>query len=251
MAGGLRTFDQLRDNIASTFRDTQIATLIDNALNLALAEVWNAYPWTCARRKTTFSTVTSQEDYNLDEEIDRIILIRQRTSPQKLLYVPDHLFYALEPAPEDQGTGVPRYYRLWEETGFSTNLAAADTIAVLSSSTADGSSFKVVIVGRESTNNLIVSEEITLNGTTAVTSANTYAASGLMSCSKSARTTGTITVRRTTGSTTLALLAPEDLAPRLKRLSLFPIPSSAITMNVEYLERLRYLVNDADVPQTD
>ena len=253
MASGLRVLAELRTNIASTVRETQagVLTLIDNYLNLTLAQIWDFHPWTFARHKTTFPTVVSQEDYNLDEEIDRIMLIRQRTVPLKLIQIPDHLFYRFQPDPEGAATGPPRYYRPWEETGFATNLAAADTVQVLSSSTADGSSVKVVIVGRESTNNLQVSEEMTLNGTTAATSTNTYAASGLMRCSKSARTTGTITVRRTTGATTLAFLAPEELAPRYKRISLYPIPSAVVTIYVEYIERLRFLINDADVPQLD
>src|SRR3990167_4292765 len=172
-ASTLVTFDEIRDNIASAIRDTQIETLLSNFINVTLAEIWNHWPWTFKRRKTTFSTVPSQEDYNLDEEIDQIMVLRQRTTPLKLLYVPDRLFYALEPAPEDQGTGVPRYYRLWEETGFSTNLAADDTVYVSSSSTSDGSSFRVIIVGRN-TNGQVVSESLTLNGTTTVTSTTTF-----------------------------------------------------------------------------
>ena len=249
-ASTIATFDELRDNIASTIRDTQIETLLSNYINITLSEIWNAYPWTFKRRKTTFATVASQEDYNLDEEIDQIVVIRQRTTPLKLLYVPDRLFYQLEPDPEGQSTGIPRYYRLWEETGFSTNLAAADTIYVSSSSTSDGSSFRVIVVGRNSSGE-VVSESITLNGTTSVTSTTTWAASGLMQVSKSAQTTGTITVYRTTGATVLSEMSPEDRSPRYKRLSLYPIPSSAITMYVEYFERLRYLVNDADTPQMD
>lgn len=247
----LRTFRELRDNVASTVRDTAIQTLVDNAINLTLSEIHNFHPWTFLRRKTTFSTVASQEDYNLDEEIDRIALIRQLTTDRRIIYVPDSLFYRLVPNPEDLATGTPRYYRLWEETGFSTNLAAADTVEVLSSSSSDGSGFNVVIVGRESTNNLIVSEQITLNGTTVVTSSTTWAASGLMRCSKSAITTGTITIRRASDDTALARLAPEELAPRFKRLSFYPIPNAAITIYLEYFERFRPLRRDADVPQMD
>ena len=249
-ASTLITFDEIRDNIAKTIIDTQIEQILSDYINVTLAQIWNAYPWTFKRRKATFSTVVSQEDYNLDEEIDQIVVIRQRTTPLKLLYVPDRLFYQLEPDPEGQSTGIPRYYRLWEETGFSTNLAAADTIYVSSSSTSDGSSFRVILVGRNSSGE-VVSESLTLNGTTSVTSSTTWAASGLMQVSKSGQTTGTITVYRTTGATVLSELSPEDRAPRYKRLSLYPIPSSAITLYVEYFERLRYLVNNADVPQMD
>src|SRR3990167_8544267 len=246
----LTTFDEIRDNIASTIRDTQIETILSNFINLTGIEIHGYHPWSFLRRKQTFSTVASQEDYNLDSEVDRIAILKQNTTPQKLYYLPDALFYRLVPNPEDLSTGTPRYYRLWEETGFSTNLAAADTIYVVSSSASDGASFNVVVVGRNSSGE-IVSEIITLNGLTNVTSSTTWAAAGLMSVSKSAQTTGTISVYRTTGATLLSEIAPEETAPRFKRISLYPIPSAVITMYYEYYEQLRMLVNASDIPQMD
>ena len=106
------------------------------------------------------------------------------------------------------------------------------------------------VVGRDSSGE-VVGETLTLNGTTNVTSTTTWLASGLMQISKSASTTGTITCRRTTGSTLLSELEPDTLTPRFKRVSLYPIPSAVITMNLEYYERYRYLVHVTDVPQMD
>jgi hypothetical protein len=225
--------------------------LIDNAINVTILEIGSYHGWSWLRRKMTFSTTASQEDYNLDEEVDRIVLLRQRTSPVKLLYVPDHIFYKMEPNPEGHGSGTPRYYRLWEETGFSTQNTSAEALQVASSSASDSSAFRVIVEGRESTNNLIVRESFTLNGTSQVTGTTTFAIAGLLSVSKSAQTTGTITIRGATSLTTFSQIAPEERAPRFKRISLYPIPSSAITMYLEYLERIRLLVNDADVPQMD
>jgi len=247
--GAISTLKNIRDTIASSVRETQVSDLIDSYINLTGIEIHNYSDWSGLRRKQTFSTVASQEDYNLDSEIDRIALIRQISSPRKLQYIPDDLFYKHIPAPENNGTGTPSFYRMWEETGFSTNLAAADTVYVVSSSASDGSTFKVRIVGRNSSGDEIT-ETITLNGITNVTSSTTWAAAGLKQVSKSAATTGTISVYRTTGATLLTRLEPDNLAPRFKRISLYPIPSDAVTMYVEYLERYRYLTNDSDVPIT-
>ena len=244
----LTTFDQIRDNIASTIRDTQIAELLGGYLNLTGTEIHTAYPWTWKRRKTTFATVASQEDYNLDSEVEDIAFIRQLTTPMKLLYVPDADFYKYIPNPEDLSTGTPRLYRRWEQTGFSTNLAADDTVYVSSSSASDGATFTVRIRGRNSSGE-VIEETLTLNGTTAVTSATTWDAAGLMQISKSGTTTGTITCYRTTGATVLSELEPNNLAPRFLRVSLYPIPNAAVTMYLEYFEQYRYLVHDTDVPQ--
>ena len=244
----LTTFDELRDNLASTIRDTQIASLLGSFLNLTAQEIFNHHTWTWRRRKQTFATVADQETYSLDSEVDEIAILRQITSPIRLIQMSDDQFYAAIPAPENNGSGTSRIYRLWEESGFSTNLAAADTIYVVSSSTSDGSSFNVIVEGRNSSGE-VVREQITLNGTTNVTSSNTFAASGLLNVSKSAQTTGTISVYRTTGATLLAELEPEQLAPRYKRISLYPIPSAVVTMYLEYYENFRPMVNDTDVSQ--
>ena len=76
MASSLTTLKELRDNIASTVRDTQISDLIDSFINLTGIEIHNFYRWTWLRRKQTFSTVASQEDYSLDSEVDGIALLR-------------------------------------------------------------------------------------------------------------------------------------------------------------------------------
>ena len=248
----IRTHAELRSSIGKLIRDTTTdgATFITDCLNLTLLEIHNYYTWSWLKRKTTFATVASQEDYRLDEEVDRVAFLRQRSSPIKLTYVPDRLFYTLIPNPEDATTGSPFYYRLWEDTGFTASLAADDTIEVLSSSTSDGSSFKVRVVGRN-TDGIVIAETLTLNGTTAVTSTNTFDSGSLLRVSKSANTTGVISVRRTTGSTVLIRIAPTEVNPRSKILSLYPIPSSAITMYLEYFERPFLLSDDHDVPQLD
>lgn len=246
----LVTLKNLRDDIASTVRETQVSSLLTSFINTAALEVHLFHPWTFLRRKQTFATVADQEDYNLDSEVDRIAVLRQISTPTRLIYLPDNVFYDYVPDPENQGSGPPRVYRLWEETGFSTNLVADDTVYVSSSSTADGSAFTVRIVGRNSSGE-VVAETLTLNGTTSVTSSTTWDAAGLMAISKSATTTGTITCYRTTGATVLSEMEPDNLAPRFKRLSLYPIPSSVVTMYLEYYERYRYLINDTDIPQLD
>ena len=224
--------------------------MLTNFINLTGLEIHGYHPWSFLRRKQTFPTVASQEDYNLDSEVDRIAILREITTPRRLYYLPDSLFYKFVPNPESLSTGPSRFYRLWEETGFSTNLAAADTIYVKSDSTSDTSTFNVRVVGRNSSGEVVM-VTFTLNGTTAVTNATTFATAGLMRVSKSAATTGTITVYRTTGDTVLSELEPANLSPRYKRIGLYPIPSSAITMYLEYYERYHYMSHDTDVPQLD
>lgn len=249
----MQTRGEIRSNVASTTRETGINNLINDYINITLQEIQNPawafredfhHYWSFLRRKTTFDTVASTEFYQLPRDVDKIGLIRQTTSPSTLKYVTDELFYKLIPNPT--ATGNPHYYRIWEDEGVATSLTTADTIDVVSSSTSDSSTITLKVVGKS--NGIITSEEYTLNGTTTVTGSTTFDANYPIRVSKSGQTTGTITVTENSGGTTLVTLGAEERAPRFKVMGMYPIPSSAITMYLEYYTRLRLLNADADVP---
>jgi hypothetical protein len=202
--------------------------------------------WTFLRRKATLSI--SAETAQLPRDLDKISLIRQTDSPSKLVYVPDEIFYRYIPNPT--ATGSPFYYRLWEEEGVSTRLAEADTIDIISSSTSDTSTYKISIVGYNS-NGYIQSEELNLNGTTLVNGTNTYVANKPLRISKSAKTTGYITVTEHSGGTTLVVLGPEERTVRAKVIGIYPIVTTATSLYLEYYTRIRMLENDTDVPDID
>ncbi len=257
----VKTRKEIRDEVKNTTREIAIDSYINEYLNFTLAEIndpaW-AYEqvglkgynhlWTFNRRKGTLSV--SAETGQLPRDLDKISFIRQTTSPVKLLYIPDEIFYKFIPNPT--ATGNPTFYRIWEEEGVSTRLAEADTITIKSSSTSDGSSFTVSIVGYDS-NGILQSEVITLNGTTAATATTpkTFVANRPLRISKSGKTTGDITVMETSGLTTLVVLGAEERSPRFKVIGLYPIPTSALTLYLEYFTRIRLLENDADVPDID
>ena len=258
----MQTLAEIRANIADTTRESQINSLIDSFINMTLMEMndpawafesvaaFRGYNhlWTFNKRKHTFSTVASTEFYQLPRDVDKISLIRQTTSPMKLLYVPDEVFYKFIPNPT--ATGNPLYYRLWEEEGVSTRLATDDTIQVVSSSASDNSNFTVSVVGYD-TNGIVQSESFTLNGITAVNGTKTFDAGRPLKISKSAATTGNITIKEKTSGTTLVILGPEERSPRFKVIGMYPIPSSAITISLEYYTRIRRVINSQDVPDID
>ena len=258
----MQTLAEIRANIADTTRESQINSLIDSFINMTLMEMndpawafesvaaFRGYNhlWTFNKRKHTFPTVASTEFYQLPRDVDKISLIRQTTSPMKLLYVPDEVFYKFIPNPT--ATGNPLYYRLWEEEGVSTRLATDDTIQVVSSSASDNSNFTVSVVGYD-TNGIVQSESFTLNGITAVNGTKTFDAGRPLKISKSAATTGNITIKEKTSGTTLVILGPEERSPRFKVIGMYPIPSSAITISLEYYTRIRRVINSQDVPDID
>lgn len=252
------TRKQIRDHVIEiTKQDSdQISSLVNDFINETINEINNpgwAFPggeynhlWSFLRRRTTFATVASQADYVMERDVDKIAILTQRTTPTKLVQVPDEIFLREIPNPTE--TGSPSMYRLWAIDGVSTKLAAADTIDVVSSSSSDGSSFTAGVFGYIS--GRLTSETYTMNGSTAVAGSKSFDAREIF-VSKSAKSTGNFTFTENSGGTTLIVLGPEDTAPRMKVVTLYPIPSSAITMYLEYYKRMRELVNDVDVPEFD
>lgn len=247
---------EIRNNLKNTTGETQINDLIDEYINISLMEIndpaWATkgynHLWSFNRRKHSFLTVSGTEFYQLPRDLDRVSLIRQTQSPIKLRRVPEELFHELIPNPT--ATGNPFWYRIWNEEGVEVRLAADDTVDVVSSSISDTSAFKVSISGYD-TNGIKQSEELSLSGTTLVNGTITWDAGRPLRISKSAQTTGDITVTENSGGTTLVIVGQEERSPRFKVIGLYPIPGSGITMSLEYYTRIRRLTNDSGVPDID
>lgn len=258
------TRKQIRDNAIQTTKQdsSQIGSLVNDFINLTLNQIndpawafdrrWGGagndynHLWSWLKRKSTFSTASGQADYRMERDVDRIAIMRQTTSPTRIVQVTDDTFFRQLPNPTE--TGLPRFYRMWEIDGLSTKLSSADTLTIVSSSSSDGTSFTVSVTGYVS--GKLISELVTLNGTTSVVTSNTFDAREVF-ISKSANTTGNITITKTTGGTTLLVVGPQEISPRFKVVTLYPEPSSVITIFNEYYKRIKELVNDSDAPEFD
>lgn len=252
---------ELRDSVLNTTRQSnaQIGSLVNEYLNITLMEindpVW-AYQrgnkqhwWSFLRRKLTFSTANGTSDYVLDRSVDKLAILRQTNTPIRLRQISDDEFFYKVPDPT--ATGNPLYYRLWEQDGIATRLSAADTINVYSSSSSDSGSSNLLVSVSGYSNNIWTTETYQLTGTSPVVGSTTFDANSVIIVSKQQDTTGTITVIEASGSTTLVTLGPDERAARFKVITLYPTPDSAITMYLEYYDRIPLLENDAATPMFD
>lgn len=247
---------EIRDHILLITRqsETQIGTIVNQLINLTLAEMndpaWamnnnRNHWWSWLRRKNTISA--SAETVILPREVDKIALVRQINTPLVLKQLTDEQFYRLVPYPT--ATGNPEFYRQWQVEGVQTVLAADDTVNVVSSSGNDAGDTNLLIsVSGYDTDGIWRTETFTLNGTTSVTGSQTFDSGRPLFVTKLKNTVGNITVSRNTGATTLVILGPTDRVPLFKVLSLYPIPSSAKTLYYEYYTTIQGLHNDSDVP---
>lgn len=99
-----------------------------------------------------------------------------------------------------------------------TNQPTGDQFEVLSSSASDITQTVTVYYTKTGTTTTILSQTITLTGTTAVASTDTTVQQ-VFAVTKSAATVGTITVRKKTGAATITTLAPATLSSGLLTIS--------------------------------
>jgi len=230
----LSTMKELRDNVATTTRETQINSLIDTYINLSLQEIndpawafeqvqaFRGYNhlWTFNRRYATLPV--TEATIPLPRDCDKINFLMYYLPLIKLKYIPDDSLDIFNIDPTT--TGTPLYYRRWHEEGIPITLVTNDKVTVVSSSASDTSAFTVSVVGY-STSGFIQSEVITLNGVTAVNGTLTFAEDKPLKISKSGKTTGYITVAKQTAPLTeLVVLGPEDRSPRFKMVGVYPYP---------------------------
>ncbi len=256
----MATRGEIRTSVNNRTRETGINTIVNDAINTTLQEIqspgWafsaqqrrtHQHYWNFNKRKTTLATVASQEDYELPRDVDKIYLIRQITSPSVLRFIEDRDFYLQIPYPT--ASGNPFWYRIFEETGVAVVLSADDRVSIVSSSATGDTTQTISVVGYASDDGIKDSETIALNGITTVNGTKTWKANKPLRISKSAATTGTVTIKKYTAPlTTILTLGPEDKSAYFKIASFYPIPSAVITMYLEYFTRIRIMANDSDTP---
>ena len=241
----LETLAEIRSNVASTTRETQINSLIDTFINLTLQEIndpaWSfeqvqafrgyAHLWTFNER--TFTLYTRESFNQLPRDLDKLVFVRTIPEFNKLKFIPTD---AIPDYFDGDAEGTPTHYTIWTQEGVEISLSTDDTIDLVSSSASDGSAFTLSIVG-DSTSDYSQSEVYTLNGLTEVTGTKTFSTNKPLRVSKSGKTTGYITLHEHTSGHILGVIAPEERSPRFRMIAFYPAPSyttGAITAIANY-----------------
>ena len=122
--------------------------------------------------------------------------------------------------------------------------SSAATPSFVSSSASDNTQTLFV---RGISDDVEVTETITLNGTTAVDAINSY--SRYKAITKSSATVGKIT--GTHGSDTIVVMGQDDIDYRVKVMRLYAAPAQATVINVPYIIKPMPMSSDYDVPIID
>lgn len=243
----LRYLDEEGATSTSTTR-----LIVEDAVNQALQQRWAQYPWTFKLwpREETLTTVVGQRYYSLHPQCDRLLWIYNATTKA---YVQEYPVQALATDDEQDRAILGG----WHQTsgpaqGFITTGVAqvknqptsASTISIVSNSTSDtGTAYQVLIKGQVSGE--IVSELVTLNGTTPVASTNSF--TYVLAITKSQAFNGQMTATSNSGAVTVIALTPNELGRHYRQIMLLETPTTAETLSYQFYRKPLLMVNDYDV----
>lgn len=251
-----------KQDLTAASNTTQLNKVLD-WINLRYDRIVRSYPWPEIIRQYNLTLTASTTDYSLQRDVDEIVKLTDVTNGRDLPEItPSEHAEFIAPFQDVTGnitTGsVEGYIRLRTLTTEQA-MTIADTIQVLSSNNNDDTPNAVRVCGLVS--GIEICENLTLTGTTAVESTNTYDSGAYLRISV-ATTDGTdkdivgnITVReKTTTANTKAVISPSDWATEYHWIRVFPQPESSgtqPTIRILYRKRVLPMINVLDVPEFD
>ncbi len=244
-------FSELRDTLTELggHDDSDFVNMTNRAINRVMHRLLSEVNQDEVSFESSLVTVASTAKYGMPADVSRVVNVEDTSNARRLNEMSKDEFDRRYPGTTT--SGQPRGYYVLGTRAVEKNLAAAGTITVESSSASDATNFSVRIEGKNA-NRVILSEKLTMNGTTAVTSSHSYATDGILTISKSANAgstwTGFVTVKDSSGNVIAYLAQPTDIS-RYLWVEFYPIPDSILTLTVRAVERVPDLVNDEDVPR--
>jgi hypothetical protein len=252
-------FSEIKTKIAILSQreaDTDYISKIGVWVNLShrlLSEIYDY--WIDLQDVYNFSTVDGQESYHLPSRFDKPLRLYDITNNRKITIKTEEEYFDSNIANiADAVEGQPSYARIYGSLGSTVPISSSgSTVQVKSSSASDTGSIVVRIQGYVDSNLLIEDyENVTVSAvtpTTYVSGSKTFYK--ITHISKSANTTGYLTIANSTG-TVLEYLAPnERVARQHKVLKLGLIPDDAYSMRLLFKKSITELVNDYDYPFTE
>jgi len=203
------------------------------------------------QREFSLTTVADTSKYGLPLYVRRVLNIEDPTTPRFVYETTARAFDKSHPGTTT--TGTPSYSYPLGMKGIQVEPASDGTVSAVSTSTTDtGSDYKVRVTGFD-TDGILITEEITLNGTTAVASGSSYSSSlGIERVTKEIPTgsafAGNVTIKDSDANTISIIPVWWD-SPDYVWIEFYPIPDAAITYVIRAEMRKPPLVNDNDWPE--
>ncbi len=241
-----KLFIDIVSNVGHNIQDTSTAmqSIIKNYINNIYFEILDEINFKAINEDYSFATVAGTQDYDLPSNFSKELYVYDSTN------LKEYPFISLEKLAEDFSSSLKSQGSIESYTIINKQVSkqptSSSTISVVSSDSSD-STQTVHIRGISSS--VEISEDVTLNGTSAVTTTNSY--TEILGISKSATTTGKITLTSNSGGVINAVLAPSVKDYKVKSLRFYQIPNAVYTIDMPYIVKPSPLVSDYDTPVID
>lgn len=225
-------------------------------LNMGQMYASNKYDfWSELQSTYNFASSANQETYYMPSDFDKPTRIFDLTNNIKQTMITrEQYFDANISTISNAQIGVPQYAMLYGINAINVIPSSSFVVQVNSSSAADNANPVCFIEGwLDAAQTIMGSTSITINSanpTTYVVDPNNVSFYGITRFTKSANTTGFISMQ-TTGSVLLATIAPVDRESRYPVLYLGLIPQGVYNYRTMYKRKVKRMVNDNDYPFAD
>lgn len=244
------TFKEIVDQVADTVQahGADRREAIRNHINNAYLKISRERDWDeLLVVDETLAYTIGNKYLALPGDADEVYMVGTKTNDHPLRYTDVRLMARDNLAGTDTNSTVVEFSAIGHRAVQKPIPDATLTVTVESSNAGDTT--QTVRVRGLTTNGLINSETISLNGTTPVAGTLNWRQSwSLHGISLNTECTGTITVKESDGSTAVALIPPGEKMSRHYILLLANPPSTAESLFVTYKRAVQRLIRDEDVP---
>lgn len=253
------TLSELVNNsaiLAQRQGDTTYAQNFPIWLNMAQMYAANKYDfWSELQSTYNFASVANQQTYYMPSDFDKPTRIFDLTNNLKpTMITREQYFDANISTISNAQTGTPQYAMFYGINAINIVPSSAFTVQVKSSSSDDTTNPVCFIEGwLDSAQTIMGSTSITINSaspTTYVSDPNSVSFYGITRFTKSANTTGFISLANNSG-TLMSTIAPVDRESRYPVLYLGLIPAGVYNYQTLYKRKVKRMVNDNDYPFAD
>jgi len=200
-----------------------------------------------AAREFSLTTNTSFSKYGLPLYVDEIKKITESTLQRSLVEM-THGEYK-DRLPGNTDTGNPEFYYPFGDFGVQLQPSADGLISVVSDSALDTTTTYITITGYDS-NNIWISETLTMNGTTAVPSTKSFTTIERVVKSEDDGTSWVGNVNVTDAAANVLARIPSIVeSPTYRWIEFYFKPGTALTYNISCNAFKPALLNDTDWPE--
>ena len=241
-----KDFNTIKTNVGTKIQDTSaaMATIIGTFANKRYFQILRAINWQNIEYDYTFTTVSGTQNYALPDDFGKEISVRDTTTGVELAQV-DYQYLVTTYPDEVTDSGSPARYVIYEDV-VKTQPTSSSALTIVSSSSADTTQ---TILVRGITGGIETTESVTLTGATPANTTNSY--TRIKGISKSAVTTGKITITSNSAAVTQTVMAPKVTESRYKLIKLHYVPTEALVISVPYIVKPLPMTEANDYPCLD